>query len=202
MKNSVFNLKSQQENLTSKIVVAFERISDAHRALLWNQAKVLGISPIQIQILIFVTYHQDKMCTVSHLAKEFNITKPTISDSVKVLAKKELIVKETVPTDTRSYIITITPKGKRLVNKVETFVNPFRSIINKLSDERQSELYDNLSKMLFDLQISNVLQVQRICYSCQHYTEAANEEKDYCKFYKIELDKPDDIRVDCPGYRN
>ena len=94
MKKSVFNTEFQQKSITSKIVVGLERISEVFKVLLWEHAKVIGLSPIQIQILIFIAYHKQELCNVSHLAKEFNVTKPTVSDAIKVLDRKKFIVKD------------------------------------------------------------------------------------------------------------
>ena len=101
MKSS-FDLNRQNKNTESKIVVALERISEAFRVLLWNESKENSLSPIQIQILIFIHFHTSEKCKVGYLADEFNMTKATISDSVRVLLAKELVIKETDPIDTRS----------------------------------------------------------------------------------------------------
>ena len=84
----------QQPSTAGKIAVGLARISEAYRAQLWNHAKVMGISPIQIQMLIFMRYHLKNMCTVSQLAREFNVAKPTVSDAVQSLLKKQLVQKE------------------------------------------------------------------------------------------------------------
>ncbi len=86
---SPFNRKSQQEDVTSKIVVGLEKISEAFRSMIWEYAKMKNLSPIQIQILIFLKNHEAALCNVSHLAKEFNLTKPTISDAIKVFTEKK-----------------------------------------------------------------------------------------------------------------
>ncbi len=91
MEKSLFDVNEQNTNLESKIVVALERISEAFRVLLWQQSKEFGVSPIQIQLLIFIDLHQQDYCKVSYLAQEFNLTKATISDAVKSLEQKQLI---------------------------------------------------------------------------------------------------------------
>ena len=90
MKHSSFHLTEQNQKIESRIVVALERISEAFRVLLWNESKENSLSPIQIQILIFIYFHSTEKCKVGYLADEFNMTKATISDSVKVLLSKEL----------------------------------------------------------------------------------------------------------------
>ncbi|MEO0333318.1 MAG: MarR family transcriptional regulator, partial [Bacteroidota bacterium] len=62
MEKSVFNPTNQQSDVSSKIVAGLERISEAFKVLLWEKAKSLGLSPIQIQILIFIAYHKSELC--------------------------------------------------------------------------------------------------------------------------------------------
>ncbi|WP_332911571.1 MarR family winged helix-turn-helix transcriptional regulator [Algoriphagus boritolerans] len=117
MKHSTFNLNEQNQKIESRIVVALERISEAFRVLLWNESKENSLSPIQIQILIFIHFHDLEKCKVGYLADEFNMTKATISDSVRVLLSKELVTKETDPIDTRSYTLSLTDEGKKSSQK-------------------------------------------------------------------------------------
>ena len=91
MGESVFNPDQQEKDISSKIVAGLERISEVFKVLLWEKAKMVGLSPIQIQMLIFIAFHKQELCNVSHLAKEFNITKPTVSDAIKVLDKKKSV---------------------------------------------------------------------------------------------------------------
>ena len=117
MKYPSFNLNEQNQKVESRIVVALERISEAFRVLLWNESKENSLSPIQIQILIFISFHSSEKCKVGYLADEFNMTKATISDSVRVLLSKALVTKETDPSDTRSYSLLLTDEGKKLLKK-------------------------------------------------------------------------------------
>ncbi|MGB0918349.1 MAG: MarR family winged helix-turn-helix transcriptional regulator, partial [Flavobacteriales bacterium] len=100
--SSSFDPDFQSYSTEAKIVASLERISEAFRVLLWNESKAHGLSPLQVQVLIFLHYHSEEKCTVSYLAKEFNMAKPTISDTVKILERKELIQKVKSPIDTRS----------------------------------------------------------------------------------------------------
>lgn len=53
---SAFNPERQESNIDSKIVVALERISEAFRVLLWDESRDTTLSPIQLQILIFILF--------------------------------------------------------------------------------------------------------------------------------------------------
>ena len=85
---NLFDPKVQESDLSSKSVVGLERISEVFRVLLWQKSNETGLSPIQIQLLIFIKNHDSSLANVSQLAREFNMKKPTISDAVKVLFQK------------------------------------------------------------------------------------------------------------------
>ena len=125
---SVFNLINQNSSLDNKIVAGLERLSQVFRILLWEKAKQYSLSPIQIQLLIFIQHHSVDKTTVSYLAQEFNFTKPTISDAIKVLEQKNLIRKNIDGKDTRSYTIQLTVSGKKIVSETENFANPITEV--------------------------------------------------------------------------
>src|SRR3546814_20253589 len=87
---SVFDLNEQNSNLDSRIIAGLERLSHVFRTLLWQKAGEERLSPIQLRLLVFIRYHAPDMNNVSYLAREFNVTKPTISDAIKVLGIKGL----------------------------------------------------------------------------------------------------------------
>ena len=57
MSKSDFDLVHQNQNVESKIVAALERISQAFRVLLWQESKEFSLTPIQVQVLIFLLHH-------------------------------------------------------------------------------------------------------------------------------------------------
>ncbi|MFN0215842.1 MAG: MarR family winged helix-turn-helix transcriptional regulator, partial [Saprospiraceae bacterium] len=124
MNDSVFDPQAQIGNPDLKIIASFERLGEGFRVLPWEKAKILGISPIQIQILIFLQFHSSKKCKVSYLAQEFCMTKPTVSEAVKSLEQKGLIKRQTEITDTRSHTIHLTETGRSAVAQTSNFANP------------------------------------------------------------------------------
>ncbi|WP_296386594.1 MarR family transcriptional regulator [Winogradskyella sp.] len=195
---SDFNPKYQIDNITSKIVAGLERISEAYKVLLWEKAKLLSLSPIQIQILIFVKYHKQDLCNVSHLAKEFNITKPTVSDAIRVLLKKELIIKTFPSTDSRSYAVQLSVSGKKIVEEIEHFADPIKQQINALSTQEQNNLFKPIYELIYKLNQAEILTVQRTCLGCRFYDK--KNTKPYCNLLEKEL-KDTDIRIDCEEFQ-
>lgn len=197
MRKSAFNPDQQNNNLASKTVAALERISQVYRLLLWDHAKELGLSPIQIQLLIFVGHHKEALCNVSYLAKEFNVTKPTISDAVRVLFQKGKIEKTYSETDKRAYTISLSPAGQAVVAQTEGFADPIQEIINKYDAGSQAQLFTFLSEIIQQLQQSQILTTQRHCYACRFYKKNANGA--FCKLLEQQL-RQEEIRLDCPEF--
>lgn len=199
MNDSVFNPQNQETDLSSKIVAGLERISEAFKVLLWEKATELGVSPIQIQILIFIAYHKPALCNVSHLAKEFNVSKPTISDAIRVLNKKGIIEKDVSSADNRSYTIKLSDRGLDIVSQTENFAHPIKKTLNQIETANLNALYKTLSTLIYQLNRNGVLTVQRTCYGCKFYKKNTNIH--YCNLLEKEL-LDADIRVDCPEYEN
>ncbi|MHA3789082.1 MarR family winged helix-turn-helix transcriptional regulator [Flavobacterium hauense] len=194
---SVFNLNIQNENTDNKIVAGLERLSHVFKALLWDKAKELGLSPIQIQILIFLQYHSAEKNTVSYLAREFNITKPTVSDAVKSLEHKKLLEKINDTKDSRSYHLKISSEGKQAVKAAEDFTNPFSQIIAGVTENDKEILWKNISALINTLNRQGVITVQRSCKNCIHLVQ--NNGDYFCSLLKQPL-QTSDLRIDCPEF--
>jgi DNA-binding MarR family transcriptional regulator len=197
MKESTFNPAQQEKDISSKIVAGMERVSEVFKVLLWEKAKLVGLSPIQIQILIFIAFHKRELCNVSHLAKEFNVTKPTVSDAIKVLDKKGMIIKDYSSSDSRSYSITLSELGTDVVSQTYDFSNPLKKQIDGFSQSELESLFGTLSQLIYKLNRNGILSVQRTCYGCKFYEK--NNENDYCNLLQKEL-LNNEIRLDCPEF--
>jgi DNA-binding MarR family transcriptional regulator len=197
MQQSVFNLETQNNQVEFRIVAALERLSEAFRVLLWNEAKVLNISPIQIQIMIFIKYHSLEKCKVSYLAQEFNMTKATVSDAVKILLQKGLISKEIDSVDTRSYTMSLTVLGEKTISQAVLFANPLLHSFDTLSETQKEILLDSLLQMIFRLHKAGIITLQRMCQTCQFLQQ--NESGHYCNLLHKPLLKTE-FRVDCPEH--
>jgi DNA-binding MarR family transcriptional regulator len=197
MNDSIFNPEFQNQSTSSKIIVALERISEAFKVLLWDKAKEFGLSPIQIQILIFVAYHKQELCNVSHLAKEFNVTKPTISDAIRALLNKGYIEKDFSSSDSRSYSIILTQTGKNVIKQTENFAKPLKTNLDTIEEAKQDDLFNSLSQIIYKLNQTGILTVQRTCYGCMFYENKNSNH--FCNLLNQTL-KISDIRIDCPEF--
>ncbi|MCL6268112.1 MarR family winged helix-turn-helix transcriptional regulator [Flagellimonas myxillae] len=191
---STFDPHRQQHDLSSKIVIGLERVSQAFKVMLWNKAKEFGLSPIQIQILIFVAHHRSEFNNVSALAQEFNVTKPTISDAIRVLDKKALIIKDYSSEDNRSYTIVLSGLGSEVVKGTEHFAAGLSDYFDGVNPTDKEGFFKVLSELIHRLNREGVLTVQRTCFACKFYQK--NPDHHYCHL----LEKPlmhENIRLDC-----
>lgn len=194
---SSFSPEEQENNVESKIVVALERISEAFRVLLWSESKEHSLSPIQVQILIFLLFHPEEKCRVGYLADEFNMTKATISDSVKVLLQKKLVVRIPDEYDTRSFILRLTPKGRQIAKKSSLFTRHMEKPLDQLTLSQKEVMLNGLLRLIHDLNRAGVITLQRMCFTCRYY--ALQKGEHYCQLLQSPLHEKD-LRIDCPEH--
>lgn len=199
MNKSAFNLNAQNDDISLRIVAALERISQSFRVLLWNVGKDFSLSPIQLQILIFLHYHSEEKRKVSYLASEFNMTKATISDSVKILEQKGFINKIDDPVDTRSFTMMLTESGLSVVNKAEMFSSSLQQPIDLMDINEKESLLLNLISIIQHLQKTGIISIQRMCFTCAHY-DRKNNGSHFCKLLNMSLNSTS-LRIDCPEHQ-
>ena len=195
--SSPLNPKYQNEHLDAKIVAGLERIYEAFRVLLSEEARQQNLSPIQIQLLIFIQNHLSQQNTLSYLTKEFSLTKATLSQSVKTLKEKGLLTKETNPSDSRSQYLRLTNAGEAVVEKSQYFTQLLEQPVQQLDTNSQQKFWEGLKDILMSLQHGGAINLQRMCFSCNWYQAIPGGH--YCKLLKIELEEQD-IRIDCPEH--
>lgn len=201
--STIFNPHYNSINTASKIVVAFERIAEAFRVMLWESSKRTGLSPLQIQILTFLSFHPPLQRKISYLAQEFNMTKPTVSDAIKSLEEKGLISKETEPQDTRSYTIHLTPKGIDLAVETSAFARKFNDALGGMPPIEQEFLLEHLLSIIHSFHREGILTMQRTCFTCSfhkpHPMSSNLKDHSYCRLLDQSL-HASDIRLDCPHH--
>ncbi|MCJ8154714.1 MarR family winged helix-turn-helix transcriptional regulator [Chryseobacterium sp. SSA4.19] len=199
MNESDFNLKHQNQNTESKIVASLERISQAFRVLLWQESKEHALSPIQVQVLIFLLNHSDEKRKISYLADEFNMTKATISETVKSLEQKGLVTKDYEPHDTRSYIIHLSGKGMEIAGKTSYFTQQIGAPIQVMDQQAKEKFLQSLFDVIHYLNRTGIITIQRMCTTCTHFRPSAEGKEPVCSLLEKVL-YSEDLRIDCPEH--
>ncbi len=198
--NSIFDPEFQNNDISSKIVFALERISQVFRVNLWRENKKHRLSPIQMQILIFLRYQGQHLRTVTRLATEFNMTKATISDAVSSLEQKGLIIKERNPDDARSSLLQVTAEGKKTAGDIALFTEDLRLLVEQITSVEKEVVFRNLLMVISNLEEAGTISQQRMCQSCQYFRKVPSEDRAY---YCALLERPlsgSELRIDCPEH--
>jgi DNA-binding MarR family transcriptional regulator len=196
---SAFNPERHNTSIDYKIVAALEKISEVFRVLLWAEAKEHKLSPIQLQLLIFLKYHaSDKHRRIAAMAKEFNLTKATVSDSIKVMEQKGLIQRTGDSLDSRSFNFSLTDQGMKLTGAIEHFTLPLDGAIATLSDHQKEIMLSVVLDLIYKLNQGGVISTQRMCYNCFYYN-GDRKQQHHCNL----MQKPlafDELRFECPEH--
>ncbi len=183
--------------MEERIIFLLAKLCLAQKNILWEQGYKYSLSPTQIEILFAISSYT-KPITVSYLAREMAITKPTISDSVYALEKKGLIKK--IPMkDRRKVGLKITSKGKTIIKAIRR-KNPLLNIIKeRLNNQEKASLFPPLLKITSALKDNGYLQIVRSCPYCGNLIY---KNKAYlCTISKKNL-SPSEFRINCQYFKD
>jgi DNA-binding MarR family transcriptional regulator len=189
----------QGPGIDFKVVAAFERISQVIRTLSWKTGKMLRLNPVQSQVLVFLLYHDKEGNNISSLAREFNISKASISDTVSSLERKQLVRKACADGDARNINIGLTKAGQQAAAQAALYAHDLTMAINKLSPVDKQQLFSILGEVIFELHTSGVVPVQRMCKTCKHYDSSGKTH--YCRLLERSL-HADQLQIDCADHRS
>jgi DNA-binding MarR family transcriptional regulator len=199
---SVFDLSAQHADVDSKIVAALERLSQAFRLLLREEAQKHDLSPIQAQFLVYLLYHDVELRRVSQIAREFDLTQATVSDAVGSLEAKGFVRRELWPEDKRVMTLRLTPEGKELGIELSTWANTVKEHLASSLPEEKEAVMRFLMRLIGSLQSSGVITVARMCVTCRFFRRDAHPGDDsphHCGLLDVPL-AGSDLRIDCPEH--
>jgi DNA-binding MarR family transcriptional regulator len=185
-------------DLEEKIFSALERIHIASRSGLQKSVQGYGVSVLQAQIMRHVDLR--KSASVSQLAEQLKVSKPTISDAVASLLEKELVKKIMGAEDARGYHLTLTDKGKIETSNIFSYATPFLKTLNSLNNEQKEAFWDALLYLLKTMQGQGLIPPQRMCFSCQYFEQNKDGDRYYCKLMKMALSL-ELLRADCNEHK-
>lgn len=179
--------------LDEKIFSALERIHTSSRSSLTRASHEQGLSPLQAQILHFIQRRDTS--TVSQLADQLSVSKPTVSDAIASLLTKKLIKKTASKLDARGYSITLTAKGRNEAMILASYATPFLDSVGTLTEPQKQALWDALLNLMRTMENQGLIPHQRMCFSCKHF-EQRPDGKSYCRLMEQSLGMID-VRLDC-----
>ena len=199
---SVFDLFAQHDDVDTKLVAALERLSQVFRVRLREEAWKRDLSSTQAQFLIYLLYHDVELRRVSQLAREFDLTKATVSDAVASLETKRLVQREQWPEDRRVVTLRLTPDGEKLATILSEWADPVREHLERFSPEERKAVMRFLVGLIGSLQRSGLITVARMCVTCRFFLQDIHPDEPaphHCGLLGVPLSGAD-LRVDCPEH--
>lgn len=149
-----------------------ERVSSLLRHELREALIPLGLQPVQFEVLDYIArcnrYSDTPMAVTEYLGQ----TKGSVSQTLKVLEKNELIVKVADSEDRRVVRLRLTTAGRQVLDKVY----PSRVLSKSMpamASKQVSELSKSLMELLRMLQAQNKRRSFGQCFSCEHHIRKA-----------------------------
>ncbi len=183
------------------IAAALDKLTQVQRILLWDIAKHEKLSPIQIQFLLHLQRYPDALRTVSVLAREFDLTKATVSDALSALEDKGIIARERDEADRRSHIVRLTAKGARLADRVGPWQDALVRHIGRLPRADRERLLGSLMTLIKSLHDDGVISVARMCIACENFVRGRDGEPHRCVLAGHAIAEAD-LSIGCAHYRS
>ncbi|MEN3044622.1 MAG: MarR family winged helix-turn-helix transcriptional regulator [Candidatus Hydrothermales bacterium] len=183
-----------------KIIYVFEKLVNLYRSLLWDASKDTDISPLGIQVILFISENQRERRLPSIISEELGIKRATLSDSLKVLIEKNILIEEKNLNDRRYKFLSLTDKGRALLKKILlNYRKEISKSLKSLTREEKIEIFRILLKIIAELQDKNIIKVSPMCINCKNFIKDAHpdsEKKHLCKLTGRRM-KDYEIKVRC-----
>ena len=197
-----FDPSSQHGDVDKKIVAALDRISQAYRVLLQEEAQGRNLSPIQARFLVHLFHHRDELGRVGRLAEEFGLSRATVSDAVRTLESKGLVRRELWPRDGRVANLRLTPAGEEAAIVLSGWADVVEEQLISFASEEKEATMRFLMRLISALQGAGVITVARMCVTCRFFrpdVHPGSVSLHNCALLGQPLSGAD-LRVDCPEH--
>ena len=197
-----FDPSSQHGDVDKKIVAALDRISQAYRVLLQEEAQRRSLSPIQARFLVHLLHHRGELARVGRLAEEFGLSRATVSDAVRTLESKGLLRREPRPRDGRVANLRLTLAGEEAAAGLSSWADVVEEMLGSFAPEEKEATMRFLMRLISALQGAGVISVARMCMTCRFFrpdVHPGSASPHHCAL----LDQPlsgADLRTDCPEH--
>lgn len=196
---SVFDPSAQHHDVDARIVATLERLSQAFRVRLREEARGRNLSPIQAQFLIYLLHHDVELRRVSRLAREFDLTQATVSDATASLETKGFVRREQWPGDRRVVTLRLTPDGEKLATTLSDWADPVKKHLERFPPEEREAVMRFLMDLAGSLQRSGFITVAGMCVTCRFFRRdfrPGQASPHHCALLDVPLGGSD-LRVDC-----
>jgi DNA-binding MarR family transcriptional regulator len=119
--------------MTPRVIYLIKRAEIEITSRISRALALLDLTPIQYTLLYFIDVNKGDLSS-AQLSRRFLVTPQSMNELVQLLEKKKLVKKNVDPSHRRILRISLTKKGKQLLEKS-----------NKSTDELEEKLFGELN---------------------------------------------------------
>ncbi|MGK5510226.1 MarR family winged helix-turn-helix transcriptional regulator [Brevibacillus formosus] len=197
----VFDPQQRKENRSARISVALFRMSQAIKKVTQADSDAIGLSPVQIQALLFCSHTRCDVATVGNFAQTIGTTHVTAVKIVNGLVRKGLIVKRQKSEDRRVTLLDLTSEGRQQVSKLDDWGNSLEEALHSIPEEIMVDFEQGLGSIISALQKQGHLVVAEPCLGCIHFRPNTGDADTphYCALMKKYLAHEASLK-ECPEH--
>lgn len=189
----------EEHTLDDNLMAVIDKITDIKRSMLWKISEAYNLTPLQIQILLFVKACPPKRhVSAKDIVKELYVSKATTSSAVLTLLRKGLLTKKINPCDNRSYYLSATVKANRLLEKINKLHNDMLSHLRQLPEHDKKIVVASLVQFAASLIDNGVIDYLAVCITCT-YCSRLSKTTFYCSLTKRTFEY-EGINVGCSSF--
>ena len=183
-------------DVDAKLVAALERVGQALRVQMGQTARQHGLSSTQLQVLLRLASDPPPRRRIGVLARELDVTHPTVSDAVAVLRRKALVERTRAG---RKAVLSLSTDGRAVAQAVADWDRRTRAQLGGLPAADKAVALELLLGLVAGLQRSGAITVARMCVTCRFFRPDAHPESDrrhHCALVDAPIGAAE-LRVDC-----
>jgi DNA-binding MarR family transcriptional regulator len=173
-----------------RIKELLDRLSRISAADEWGE----DINPTQWTALSYLARANRFSRSPSQVSDFMTATRGTVSQTLKALARKELIAEVRSEHDKRSISYSITDKGKALLQKTSTIENA----VMQLNNEETSSLLCGLETLVHNALKYRGFRAFGVCETCEHHRKQESQ-TGFCNLLNVPL-SPAETKQICHEY--
>jgi DNA-binding MarR family transcriptional regulator len=169
-----------------------ERISNLLRSEERKKYAAIGLQPVHIQVLDYLSTCNRFSDTPAAVAEYLGLTKGTISQSIQVLERKDYVSKSQDSDDGRVVHLALSDEGKQLLDEIKP-IDVFVQAQSIISSQNFTTIEEALSNVLIELQKANNAKSFGVCHSCVNFIEVDNHY--LCNLTQLPLSQNDSVKI-------
>ncbi|MEM7310071.1 MAG: MarR family winged helix-turn-helix transcriptional regulator [Planctomycetota bacterium] len=188
------------DDTARRLAAALERVERLTRSGGQRAAQEAALSPLQVRLLDVLRTRG--AARIGALARELLVTDGTVSEAVRVLGEKRLVVKEQDPNEHRAIQVRLTPAGRRAQKRAAAWPDELLGpVLDELGARESGELLASLLQLIAAMERRGLIETSRMCLHCEHFRSGKGRgaKPHYCALLEAPIGKVE-LQVDCPDF--